>query len=206
LLIIGVPIFIVGQIYAWWTVLNSTLVLSYMGARGLGLYAMVLVAGGALELLPLAVSQVIYPRMAEQYGRTGRLGDLIRMSIKPTILSVIGIIPLIVVGWFAAEPVIRLVLPNYIDAIPAIRWSLLTALTLCFCPINNVYNVVRRQDLYIVAILLGMGAYVGSLLWLVRDVAVLTAFPQAMLVGRAVFVLLCYVLMIPLVRKRLATR
>ena len=52
LLVIGAPIFIVGQVYAWWTVLNSTLVLGFMGQQGLGLYAMVLVAGGALELLP----------------------------------------------------------------------------------------------------------------------------------------------------------
>ena len=107
LLVIGAPIFIVGQIYAWWTVLNSTLVLGYMGKQGLGLYAVVLVAGGALELLPTAVSQVLYPRMAEQYGRTGRLGDMIRMSIKPTLLSVLGMIPMVVVGWFAVGPVIR---------------------------------------------------------------------------------------------------
>jgi O-antigen/teichoic acid export membrane protein len=205
LLVIGAPIFIVGQIYAWWTVLNSTLVLGYKGKEGLGLYAMVLVAGGALELLPAAVGQVIYPRMAEQYGRTGRLGDLIRMSIKPTILSVLGIIPVIVVGWHAVGPVIRFILPNYVDAIPAIRWSLLTPLAQCFLPINNVYNVVRRQDLYIVAIVLGMGAYVGSLMWLVRGGAELTAFPQAMLVGRVVFALSCYVLIVFLVRNRPVT-
>ena len=77
LLVIGAPIFLVAQIYAWWTVLNSTLVFTYTGKEGLGLYAMVLVAGGAFELLPAAVSQVIYPRMAEQYGRTHRLGDLV---------------------------------------------------------------------------------------------------------------------------------
>ena len=125
LLVIGAPIFIVGQVYAWWTVLNSTLVFGYMGKQGLGLYAIVLVAGGALELLPTAVSQVLYPRMAEQYGRTGRLGDLIRMSIKPTIVSVVGMIPMIVLGWFAVGPVIRFILPAYVDAIPAVRWSLL---------------------------------------------------------------------------------
>ena len=86
-------------------------------------------------------------------------------------------------------------------AVPAIRWSLLVALVQCLAPISNIYNVVRRQDLYIVAILLGIEAYVGSLLWLVRGGAVLTTFPQAMLIGRGVFVLLCYVMMVFVVRK-----
>jgi len=196
LLVIGAPIFIVGQIYAWWTVLNSTLVYGYLGEQGLGLYSIVLVAGGALELLPAAVGQVLYPRMAEHYGRTGRLSDLIRMSIKPILFSVIGIIPLIVVGWFAVGPVIRFIVPAYSDAVPAVRWSLLVPFVQSFCPINNVYNVLRRQDLYIVAIILGIGAYVGSLLWLVRGGADLVAFPQAMLVGRVVFAVLCYAFLV----------
>jgi hypothetical protein len=65
----------------------------------------------------------------------------------------------------------------------------------------NVYNVVRRQDLYAVAIVLGMATYVGALMWLTRDGVSLVAFPQAMLIGRAVFTVAGYVLLIPLVRK-----
>jgi hypothetical protein len=147
--------------------------------------------------LPTAVAQVLYPRMAEQYGRTARLGDLIRMAIKPTIFSVIGMIPMVVVGWIAAGPAIRFIVPAYAAAVPAVRWSLLVPVALSFCPVINVYNVLRRQDLYIVAILLGMGVYVGSLMWLVRGGAVLTAFPQAMLVGRVVFAAASYALLVP---------
>jgi len=201
LLVIGAPIFIVGQVYAWWTVLNSTFVFGYMGKEGLGLYTVVLVAGGTFELLPTAVSQVLYPRMAEYYGRTGQFQELIRMSIKPTIVSVVGIIPLVVVGWLAVEPAVRLIVPNFVNAIPAIRWSLLVPVVQCFCPINNIYNVMRRQDLYIVAIVLGIGVYVASLMWLVRGGAELTAFPQAMLVGRAAYAVTSYALLISVHRQ-----
>ena len=206
LLAIGFPIYVVGQIYAYWATLNATLVLYYLGQDGMGPYTIAIMAGGALELLPGAVGQVLYPRMAEQYGRTGRVRDLVRMSIKPTIVSVVGVALCIAVAWPLVEPVTRLVLPNYLDTVPAIRWYLLVPLVLCFLPISNVYNVVRRQDLYLVAILLGIGAYVGSLLWLVRGGATLTAFPQAMLIGRAVFALLCYVMMIVVVQKHPETK
>ena len=65
----------------------------------------------------------------------------------------------------------------------------------------HTFNVVRRQDLYVVAILLGMGATFGSLLWLIRDGASLAAFPQAMLIGKIVFILVCYLFLAYLVRK-----
>jgi hypothetical protein len=38
-------------------------------------------------------------------------------------------------------------------------------------------------------------------LWLVRNGAALVAFPQAMLIGQAIFMCLCYVLIGYLVRK-----
>ncbi len=192
LLVIGAPIFIVGQLYAWWTVLNSTLVLGYMGQQGLGLYAMVLVASGTLELLPLAVSQVLYPRMAEQYGRSGRLDDLIRMSIKPTVFSVVGMIPVTVVGWFGIGPVVRYILPAYIDAVAAMRWSLLVPFCTALACVNNFFPVARRLGLYGAVTLCGMAGYGLALLGLTCNGVSLVAFPQAMLVGRIVFILASY--------------
>jgi hypothetical protein len=57
---------------------------------------------------------------------------------------------------------------------------------------------VRRQDLYAAAIVSGMGAYVGSLLWLTHGNVSLVAFPQAMLIGRVVYMLAGYLLLVPL--------
>jgi O-antigen/teichoic acid export membrane protein len=176
-------------------------VLAYAGDVGLGLFALVIMARETLDLLPGALSQVIYPRMAERFGRTGRLDDLIRMSVKPMLIAAAGMAAMAAVGWWLVEPVTRIVLPKYVAAVPAVQWGLLIPVLASFMPAMNVYNVVRRQDLYVVAIILGMAAYFGSLLWLVRGGAPLTAFPQAMLIGRAVFFGAGYLLLWPLVRK-----
>lgn len=201
LLIIGLPIFAVGELGAFWPTLDGTLVLRYLGDHGMGLYAMVLVAGGTLELIPLAVGQVLYPRMAEHYGRTHRRADLIAMSVKPMTLAAIMMVPAILVGWWLADPVTRFLVPKYVDAIPAMRWSLLAPLVGCFLPINNIYNVVRRQDLYSVAIVLGMASYLVMLMWLLRSDVSLVAFPKAMFFGRIILAISSYLLLIPLVRK-----
>jgi O-antigen/teichoic acid export membrane protein len=193
LLVIGAPIFGVGMLYSWWTVINSTLVLKFAGVEGMGLYAMVSMASSAMELLPSAVCQVVYPRMAEQFGRSHNLDELLRPAWKPMLVTAAGLIPVIAGAWWLVGPVVRLVVPAYAAAVPAMQWGLLTSIVASFGPVCNVFNVIRRQDLYVVAILLGMAASGGSLMWLIRNGVSLVAFPQAMLIGRVVFMLLCYI-------------
>jgi O-antigen/teichoic acid export membrane protein len=205
LLIIGAPIFAVGMLYAWWTTLNATFVLGYTGEHGAGLYGMATTALTMLAMLPLAVGQVVYPRMSEQFGRTGRGRDLMKFVHKPIALTVLGMIAIVVILWPLVPPVMRLVLPDYIEAVPAVQWSLLVPITMSLIPATLVFNVVRRQELYAVALVLGMAVYVGCLLWFVRNGAELVMFPQALAIGQAVFYAVAYVLAIAVTRKEPST-
>jgi O-antigen/teichoic acid export membrane protein len=154
---------------------------------------MALMTTAALDVIPSAVGQVVYPRMAEEYGRTERLDGLLRIARKPTLVSTIGLIPVIAAGWFLAGPLMRWLLPNYADAVPAMQWSLLLPLVSSLQPVVNVFNVARRQGLYASAIIAGVATYGGSLMWLIHREVSLVDFPQAMLVGRVVFVVLSYI-------------
>lgn len=191
LLKIGLPIFCVGQLYAWWSVLNSTLVLKYAGLEGMGLYSMVMMANTTIEFIPSAVNQVIYPRITERYGRTGRVAGLLQIARKPMLWTVLGLVPIILVAEWVLGPVVRWVVPNYVGAIPAMRWALWLPLISCLYPVSSVFQIVRRQDLYGGALVVAMGVYMGVLMYLIRDQVDLRAFPQAMLIGRMVFALLC---------------
>ena len=157
LLLIGFPIFFVGPMLALWTVLDSTLVLKFAGPKGLGLYALAVMAGTTLEMLPMAVSQVIYPRMAERFGRTGKLGELVRMSLKPTVVTVAGMAAVAAVAWWLVGPVVGIVLPKYIGRRPRRAMGPFGRGGEQFW--DSVERVQRRarQDLYAVAIVLGMG-------------------------------------------------
>ena len=181
--------------------LDSTLVLRYMEAEGLGFYQLAVIVGTTLALLPGAVSEIIYPRMAEQYGRTGRLGDLLRMVRCPILYLVLGTVPAVLVGWHLVPLLAKFLLPKYTVGIPAAQWMLVSAAVVCLTPVNNAFNVVKRQDLYTVAIVLGIAAYAGSLMWLIRGGAYLAAFPQAMAVSRVVFIGFCYLFLIYLWRR-----
>jgi O-antigen/teichoic acid export membrane protein len=204
LFVIGAPIFVVGQVYAWWPVINQTLVLSNTGTHGMGLYAMVSMSSGAMMLLPSSLSQVIYPRMAELFGRGASMVDLCRIAIKPMLLSVVCIGPLVVIAWWLVEPATRLIVPKYVEAVPAMQWALLQPVVTCFAPINNVFNVVRKQKLYLAAILFGMAVYGVSLMLLIRGSVSLVVFPQAMLIGYTAHIFASYTFLFYLQRKEIS--
>jgi len=190
----GVPIFLVGQLAAWWPVLNSTLVLKYAGVEGLGLYALANMAGPIVALLPKAMAQVVYPKMSEEYGRTGRLRPLVRMAVGPTLVTVAATLVAVTVGWVLIPPVVRLILPKYVGGIDAAQWALIATAVMAFSPVNNIFNVVKKQGRYGAAIVVGILVYCGVLQLLIRDGVSLEAFPQAMVVGRVAFMSLCYLL------------
>ena len=108
---------------------------------------------------------------------------------------------MIACAWFLVGPVTRHVVPNYAAAVPAMKWALLLPLVSSFQAVNSLFNVARRQDLYTAAIVIGMAFYGGSLLLLVRHGTYLAAFPQAMLIGRATYMLVSYVLISRLRRR-----
>ncbi len=206
LLIIGLPIFIVGELAQFWITLEGTFVFSILGRRDMGFYAMAVVAGTTLEMLPMAVSQVIYPRMAEQYGRTHNVGKILRMAVKPMLATFCGMVPLVFLGWWLARPLTQFCVPKYVGAVSAMQWALLPPLLLSLFPIYNVFNVVRRQELYVIGILAGMLGYFVALTFLFRYGAEVSRFPQAMLIGRCIQLIACYILLIPLVLRNERTR
>ncbi len=72
--------------------------------------------------------------------------------------------------------------------------EVLVEAVVAFTPVNNVFNVVKKQGRYGFAMLVGMASYYGALRWIIRDEIRLEAFPQAMIVGRGAFVVTCFIL------------
>ncbi len=201
LLRIGLPIFCVGQLYSFWSVLNSTLVLKYTGVEGMGLYSMVLMAYTSIEFIPVAVRQVVYPRMAERFGKTHSVTDLVQIAWKPILFTAGGLLPIVTIAWLLVDPVVHFLIPSYAAAIPAMRWVLLLPIVNSFYPVASIFQVARRQDLYGTAVGTGIITYLVAQVWLTRDEVSLVDFPQAMIIGQVMFSALCIVLVAHLQRR-----
>ena len=203
---IGFPIFLVGQINSYWSVIVSTCLLSTLGKTGLGLYAIVTAAATAAETVPLAIGQIVYPRMAQEWGREQSVAGIIRVGYKPVLYSFLGMIPCLILGEYLIEPAINFLIPKYAASIPAVKWSIWLALVYCLQPMNNVFNVVRRQKLYLIAILVGMATTFVSLKLLLAHRVELAVFPQSLLIGKTVFMCVCYLFIFRLWRNDSSTQ
>lgn len=194
LLKIGAPIFFTGQIYGWWMITDSALVLKFAGIKGLGLYQLANMAGQAVEVLPNALAQICYPRMAEEYGRSNSIGAILKIIRRPIVMLTIGIVPFILIVWFALPSIVHVLLPKYIESVPAAQWMLCSAAVLSLAPVCDVFSVTKRLDLYLFAVVVGIIMYSISLYVLTLRGVSLKAFPQAMLCGRLSYLMFSYIM------------
>jgi O-antigen/teichoic acid export membrane protein len=183
----GGPIFIVGQLYKLWGVLNATMVLKLCGTTGLGLFVIANLVGPTIAMVPQSLSQVAYPRMSEEYGKTGNIRSLVHLVRRPVAYAVVSTALLVAVTWFALPPLVGYVLPKYSEGILAGQWAALSTVVLAIAPFNDIFNVIKRQKIYAGSMIIGIVGYFVALLLLTHRQVYLAAFPQAMLIGRVVF-------------------
>lgn len=186
---IGLPIFVVGEFWRAWTVLDTTLVLRNMGTEAVGVYSLTAIVNMPIALLVGSVSQMVYPRMVECYGRTGRLDCAFQIGIKPTLLLTLLMAPLVLACWMVIPACVHLLAPEYVGGIEAARWSALAQGVLAVRPLGNLFNAGKRQDLAFAAVLAGAVAYLFVVAWLGGSGYQLHFFPLAMLCGNSAYLL-----------------
>jgi O-antigen/teichoic acid export membrane protein len=203
LLKIGLPIFVVSYTYSAWRSLDSALIVNSLGRAQLGLYQIAVLTVSAGISVPLALGQVVYPRMSQRYGQTGDARAALRIAYRPMALLGVLAIPAVAAGWFLLPPFVRWVLPKYVAGIPAARWALATVYLLCFGFSLNIYNVIRKQVVYACLIAASAGAFLAAVPWrLAHETDPLVAYVQAMVVGTGVYVIAGNLVALRLTRRR----
>ncbi len=116
---IGLPIYIVGTLFAFYLTIDRLIIIKFLSIKSLGLYSLTkMVHQTALLAVPL-VGQVMYPRFAEHYGRTRDYKSLRRYVEEPMIV-LSHITPVLIGVLFLLLPVlIGKFLPHYTDGIVA---------------------------------------------------------------------------------------
>ena len=199
LLIIGLPIFVVGELTQFWTTLEGTLVFDILGRRIWDSTPWSSSPARPWRCCPWPFRKSSIRGWRNNMAAAMSSARFCGWRSKPMLLTFAGMVPLVCLGWWLAGPLTQVLLPKYVGAVPAMQWALLPPLLSSLFPIHNVFNVVRRQDLDVIATLIGMLGYFYGLTFLFKDGATVSDFPQAMLIGRGIHLTACYLLLIPLV-------
>jgi O-antigen/teichoic acid export membrane protein len=190
---VGLPIFIVGIVFALWGTAQNTLVLKLGGAEQFGFFALALMIESSMGVVVYSVSQVIYPKMAFEYGAGKGVHELLKLSFKPIIFVFILLVPSIIVVWYILPDVINWLLPRYMNGVDAARWTMLLLLISIWGVNNNIFAVLNKQKDFLYSIVIGMIIFALALfaMYYAKGFS-LIIFPQAMLIGKASQLLIGY--------------
>jgi O-antigen/teichoic acid export membrane protein len=185
---VGIPIYIVGQIYLLWGVIQNTVIFKLAGAEKFGLYALALMIYGTLSLIPNSIAQVAYPQMAFAHGQGKSVKEILKIAWKPFLYSTLIEIPVIITAYFVFPYVVKLFLPKYTQGIDAGLWMMLVAFVMNFNSFNTIFIVLKKLREYLFSIIIGIIANIVIIYLLVDYNNIdLTIFPKAFLGGRLIF-------------------
>ena len=165
LIAFGLPLTVFGYVEtSFWSATQNYLVLQKLGMAALGLLGFTMAAQYAMLVPAQSINQIYMPRIAAQFGRTGKLRDVIKLSLRPTLASCLLMSLFAGITWFVIPPVVRLAVPRYARAIPALQWSvLLMPITALRLP---QYILIASRDTSGYAISVVSGFVAGLLLLL----------------------------------------
>jgi len=189
----GFPIYLVGLCFMLLTTIDRVIVLGFLGTEQLGIYTIASIATAVLLMAPALVSNVMYPKLAEIYGSTGRLSDLVPQVIMIIKLNFLFTVP-IAIAFFMAFYLY--VIPVHMDAYLPGRDAMAIILGGClFIPVGagfgDFFNVIGMQARYLRNTILGVAVNVCTGWWLVAHMgAGLEGAAAGTLAGLVVFTVL----------------
>lgn len=121
----GLPLMVITLFTTFFETIDQLMITNYLGFEALGFYGVGLMAFNYINSVPNAVGIVVIPNLQEKYGQSEKKSDL-RGFLNKSDFLVTGLISLLIgISWFAAPPLVRLVLPKFAPGIPAMRFLLL---------------------------------------------------------------------------------
>jgi O-antigen/teichoic acid export membrane protein len=118
----GAPLMVQGQIWLLFMSVDNLIVAGYLSVADLGYYALGVSVTGYLLNLPRSVGSALFPRMAEEFVRTGDIRSIRHYATETQRLLAYLLVPVFLGASFFGLPVlIRHGLPSFDAAIPLIR-------------------------------------------------------------------------------------
>jgi O-antigen/teichoic acid export membrane protein len=199
---VGFPFSLWGSLEtSLWVATESSLVLYHGGASALGLFSMAVALREGLSVLPLAIHQVLSPRLVESFAREGSLS---RRSLKK-LFMVVGAITcfmviVVLVAMIVLERLVPLCIPKYGAGVVLMKLCLWFAVvSAANIPVVTLF-AAGRAWLYGIGVLIGFAVFVGCSHLMVPMFGGMVAVVVGSLLGRITRAGVAYAL-IPMLRR-----
>jgi hypothetical protein len=198
---IGLPFSFWGNLYtSVWTATESALVLSLDGVTALGLFSVASVMRGALDSLPMAILQVLHPRIVTAFARDGSVRNANARIAWVTVGLTGFMVVLAVVVPFLLDIFVPYFIPKYVTGIPVMKVCLwFSVVQAAFLPINTLF-ATGKTWLYGRSVIVGIVVFPLATYLLVPVIGGLLAVAVGSLLGRAARTFAAYMDLVALTR------
>lgn len=185
LLKLGIPLEIAAYGEKIYHTLDSLVVTLWLGTTALANYSIGTALFIQLAELPTKVSNVLIPKLMENFGRSNDLHCLQRDIFRFLIGNLlVGIPPVCAIGFFGGEWLIRTLLPEFKQAIPVLQILLFGSFFIPQKYVLNVLFVIKKQLLRnILIVLSGICILAASIGWFALRDPTIEAVATATVIG-----------------------
>lgn len=159
LLYLSLPLFLMGLVYKLLTSVDRIIIVKFLDKTQLGFYGIALIASNMFNLLSLPSSHVIYPRIIEEFSRSG---FIISEAFKKYILMPVEALsyfipPAIALVYFFMPLIVTKFLPLYV---PSIKTIMLLVTGVSFLNLMSFFSfaviTIRKYKVYFFIFFIGI--------------------------------------------------
>jgi hypothetical protein len=199
---IGLPFSFWGSLYtSVWVATESALVLSFGGVTALGLFSVAYALRSAMNSLPMAVWQVLTPRVVTAFARD----ESVRNANARIALVTAGLTGFMILfawaGLYVLDAFVPIVIPKYVAGIPLIKVYLwFCVIEAASLPLNTLF-ATGRSWLYGRGVIAGMVVFPVATYVLLPVTGGVLAVAIGSLLGRTARTIAAYVDLVVLTRR-----
>ena len=157
---IGMPIWFLGQLGVFFLTLDRIMLAD--SPLNLGYFSISIQASAFASMIPIAITMVMYPQMVHAYGESNQAMPAWRLARKGALTaSALGAVAALS-GWLLIPHFIELLVPAYQPGARAAQWACLSGLAMGFSVYNNIFNVIGRQDIYLLSLAVGLAVFFSA--------------------------------------------
>ncbi len=124
----GIPIFVFGYLTGLANTFNRLIILQLGTNLEMGLYSPAIAVNTAMRLIPVTLSQYIYPKFSFIAGESDSKLKIWKLAVKVSLYVFLILIPIAVIGYFLLPWLVEMLFPNYVEGVFAAQLATIAGL------------------------------------------------------------------------------
>jgi O-antigen/teichoic acid export membrane protein len=149
--LVGMPLMISGTFFSLLLASDRSIVAAFMTKEDVGMCSLASLIINSLQVIPQSISMIIFPKMAQHYGRHRSRHGLRRFLLQSLALNAATVVPASLICYFSIPHLVEHLFPAYRDGIPAAKVASLTCLLWIYLGVGSIIGVTNRMRPYLAA-------------------------------------------------------